>query len=712
MIPPNTILVARRETLSSDTSESLRSASSQGDRISSPPLIQHNVLRRLLSILAVLCLAPGFALAQPYGIQDSGEPGDPMIQDFLQRQASDIHNSFMEGIQSENDWNSRKPEFKDEYFYMLGLWPLPERTPLNATITGRLQGGGYMVENLHYQSRPGLYVTGNLYRPAVAREGERLPAILYVCGHSPRGRNGNKTAFQAHGIWFARHGYVCLVIDTLQLGEIAALHHGTYRENRWWWHSRGYTPAGVECWNGIRGMDYLLSRSDVDPDRIGVTGISGGGAATFWIAAGDERVKAAIPVSGMADLPSYVPNRVINGHCDCMFLYNTFQWPWTRIAALVAPRPLLFVNSDSDSIFPMDANQRVINRLESLYSLFGAGDLVDGVVSIGGHAYREDIRRSAYRFMNVHLKNDPSPVADSEVDLVTGNRNDWAHPISPDRLRAFPNDSDIPTDELNTSIDRHFVPIAEVEAPAVGQFESWKRSIESELRRVTFRSFPGQIPAAKEISVDASDRVRLESEPGIRVDLMRSGGANDGQKPTRILLIVRTEAATDEVTDLTSQKPGDRVYICEPRGVGTSRWTLKNPPNYVTRAHVLLGRTVDDGRVWDVAAAARYLHEKHNGTIPVHVAGRGAAAVLAAYAMLLEPGIAGAYLDAPVQSHMNADCPQFLNVLRVCDVPDVLGLLAPRPLTIRGIPDIVRDRVRQIYAAAEASQHLEIEVAN
>ena len=321
---------------------------------------------------------------------------------------------------------------------------------------------------IHYQSRPGLYVTGNLYRPAQVSSGDRLPAVLYVCGHSSRGRNGNKTAFQSHGIWFARHGYVCLVVDTLQLGEIAALHHGTYREGRWWWHSRGYTPAGVECWNGVRGIDYLISRPDVDPDRIAVTGISGGGAATFWIAAADERVKVAVPVSGMADLVSYVPNRVINGHCDCMFLYNTFQWPWTRIAALIAPRPLLFVNSDHDAIFPMDANQRVINRLERLYSLYGASDQVDAVVSIGGHAYREDIRKAVYRFINTHLKNDPAEVTDSEVDLVTESQNDRQHPIDPEKLRVFPSDDDIPKDELNTTIDEHFVPVGKTELPAEG----------------------------------------------------------------------------------------------------------------------------------------------------------------------------------------------------------------------------------------------------
>src|SRR5262249_19015961 len=152
---------------------------------------------------------------------------------------------------------------------------------------------GFVVEKLHFQSVPGLYVTANLYRPATMKDGARLPAVLYVCGHSGMGRNGNKTAFQSHGIWFARHGLVCLIVDTLQLGEITGMHHGTYREGRWWWHSRGYTPAGVECWNGVRGIDYLISRPDVDNERLAVTGISGGGAATFWIAAADNRVKVA-----------------------------------------------------------------------------------------------------------------------------------------------------------------------------------------------------------------------------------------------------------------------------------------------------------------------------------------------------------------------------------------------------------------------------------
>jgi len=645
---------------------------------------------------------------QEYGPPDHGQPGDKMIQDYLARETEKIHDRFLQDVKSAEDWEKLRPQYKEEYFHMLGLWPMPEKTPLNATITGTLKGDGFVVDMLHYQSRPRLYVTANLYRPARIQEGRRLPAVLYVCGHSMRGRNGNKTAYQSHGMWFARHGYICLVLDSLQLGEIAAIHHGTYREGRWWWHSRGYTSAGVECLNGIRGIDYLISRPDVDPDRIAVTGISGGGAATFWIAAADERAKVAVPVSGMADLPSYVSNRVINGHCDCMFLYNTFQWPWTRIAALIAPRPLLFTNSDQDSIFPMDANQRVINRLERVYSLFGASDFVDSVVSIGGHAYRKDIRQAAFRFINMHLKNDPSVVEDSEVDLVTGSRDKPEHPIEPEKLRVFPEDSDIPADELNTTIDQYFVPVAKVDVPAKGKYEAWKANIMAELRRITFRCFPQRIPPAELIDKDEHNGLRLTSEPGIEVHLQLAEALKSAGDAARVLMVVQNQDSSESVSDWVHrvQKPGDHVYVCAPRGIGPTAWTRKNPPNYVERSHVLLGRTVDTGRVWDIIAAARYLRGKYGENVPVYVLGEGAGGVLAAYAALWEPQIEGVLLNRPPLSHMDAEAPQFLNVLRVCDIPDALGMLAPRTLTIYGGSTAFSGKVSEIYTAAGAATKL------
>jgi dienelactone hydrolase len=665
-----------------------------------------HVLRRYWFLAICVTVSwTGMAIGQYYDPPDAGEPGDSMIQNYLKREADRIHTGISADLQSLAHWPNERDRFYDEYMYMLGLSPLPERTPLYATVTTTIPGDGYEVDALHYQSRPGLYVTANLYRPAPAKKDERLPAVLYVCGHSGRGRNGNKTAFQSHAIWFARHGYVCLVVDSLQLGEIAATHHGTYREQRWWWHSRGYTPAGVECWNGVRGIDYLISRPDVDPDRIAVTGISGGGAATFWIAAADDRVRVAVPVSGMADLPSYVSHRVINGHCDCMFLYNTFQWPWTRIASLVAPRPMLFVNSDQDPIFPMDANERVIAHLERLYSLYGASDQVDAVVSIGGHDYREDIRKSVYRFINSHLRANPRAVFDSEVDLDRDASDQTRAPIPIERLRAFPTDADIPRDQLNTSIDQHFVPPAKVDVPTDKSYAKWRKSLLAELRRVTFRSLQDPIPAATLVGDSTNGTLILETEPTIRIQVRPLPSTESTDVPKRVLLAVSTRgSAAPEVAWLHGlRQAGDQVFQCEVRGTGGTSWTRKNPPNFVERCLPLLGSTVDTGRVRDVASVTLYLQGKFGGQVPVHVVGQGSDAVLAAYAAVMEPRIAGAVLDNPPVTHMSADAPQFLNVLRVLDIPEALGMLAPRPLVLKSEHSAAVETVRRIYTAAGAT---------
>lgn len=646
--------------------------------------------------------------AQPYGQPDTAAPGDPMIQAYLAREAARLDAGFLDGIRSREDWLAARPGYLKEYFYMLGLSPLPAKSDLHAATTRVLDRGDYLVEMVHFQSVPGLYVTGNLYRPKEGGE-RKLPALVYVCGHASRGRNGNKTAYQSHGIWLARHGYICLMIDTVQLGEIAGMHHGTYRENRWWWLSRGYTPAGVECWNGVRAVDYLVARPDVDPDRIGVTGISGGGAATYWIAAADERVKIAAAVSGMADLDSYVSNRVVNGHCDCMFLYNTCQWPWTRIAGLLAPRPFLFVNSDQDDIFPMDANERVINRLERLYSFFGAGDRVDAIVSVGGHDYRRDIREGTFRFFNTWFKADPRIITDSETDLVIKGKEPF-HPIEPEQLRVFPNDSDIRSDALNARIDESFVPMGEPDMPKPGGFKEWKQAILSALRETTFRYFPKTITAAREIKKDSTtaDTMWLETEQGITVRMRKAGGNADGKNV--VLWVAGSDGEFGRIDDIQKRfADAGPVFVLEPRGFGATKWTRKNPPNYVERAHFLLGRTVDAGRVWDVIAAAKYLSESNPGR-RITLGGEKLGAGLALTAAALSETADELNLLAPPKSFMEPQAPQFLQILRTCDIPHLLGLVAEVPVELSG-PNTAQmaETARKIARAAAMKSKIHLD---
>lgn len=622
---------------------------------------------------------------------DSKNP-DEVINAYLASEVKRIAQRFMDGVKTKAEWEATRSKLKREFLEMLGLDPLPEKTPLKATIAGSIERSGIAIERIHFQSRPGLYVTGNLYLPRTASD-KKHPAILYVCGHSNKGRDGNKTAFQDHGLWFATNGYVCLVIDTLQLGEVAGIHHGTYRFERWWWHDNGYTPAGVECWNGIRAIDYLSTRPEVDAEKIGVTGISGGGATTVWVAAADERVKVAVPVSGMSDLECYVTDKVVNGHCDCMFPVNTYRWELTTILALFAPKPLLFANSDNDNIFPMTGNRRIAQRMRQCYELLGAKEHFEEYVSKGGHDYRPDLRLAVFGFFHKHLKGDNSAIKDADFPTIEGKD-----------LRVFPTDADLPKDSINARIDETFVPTAQVKLPAEAKdYSAWKKGLIAQLREKCFRAIPQNIPACK-----------LEWAEGI---LGRVSGAVDGEltvsgttlaiqgdiagkiTATRLIVLNADEDPIKPVKFWVERVNDDRIIVgIHPRGTGTNQWTRKNPPNTVERSLALLGQTADSGRVKDVAAILAGQPRK------IRLTGSGQAGIIAAYAALLVPAkVEEVAIAEPPVSHRNG--PHFLNILRILDIPEALGLLAPDiKLTLIGAKDKAFDRTAAIYKAAGAAE--------
>lgn len=626
-------------------------------------------------------------------------PGDALIYRWLVHETLHLAERPFAGVSSRQEWERLRPELKQQFLYMLGLWPLPERTPLQARITGVLERDNFRVEKLYFQSRPGLYVTANLYVPKPVPPGQKLPAVLYVCGHANRGRDGNKTAFQHHGIWFATHGYVCLILDALQLGEIAGVHHGTYREGRWWWHSLGYTPAGVECWNGIRALDYLCSRPEVDPQRIAVTGISGGGAYTTWISAADERVQVAIPVSGFSDLQTHILDRVINGHCDCMFPYNVYRWDFSTILGLIAPRALLFLNSSNDTIFPMPGNERLRAKLHEFYRLFHPQPQTHfefGVVP-GAHSDHPELRLLAYRWINRHLKNDPRPVYEPEVPLFSGKE-----------LRVFPEDSDIPGDAVNKCIDELFVPRAQVRAPTQSaDWLKWRDQLLEHLQERVFRDWPHPVPAAQVLKEDKETGQLVLSPDGVMINLAYR--VPTPKKATRQLLVVLDpEDASDRLPAWAKPlvRDEDQVVLLSPRGCGNLAWSRRNPPNYVERAHALVGRTVDQMRVWDIQATARWLHETADDTLPLAVLGHGTMAVNVAYAAIFEGAISEVILVAPTTSHFQG--PHYLGILRVLDVPTALSLLAPRKLTLLQTEAEPWTLTRQVYDLAGAKERLSI----
>ncbi len=227
------------------------------------------------------------------------DEGDRILSDYFLRETrrlSSRNEAFLEGV---TDWPATQAEMRRQLFEMLGLQPLPARSDLKAQVTGTTERDGVIVENVVFQSRPGLYVTANFYRPS--KQDGPLPTILMsaatVVTRSTASATENKTTYQHHGAWFARNGYTCLILDTLQLGEIEGKHHGTHNLGRWWWNSRGYTRRG-------RGLERdprpRLSGDppEVDKTRFGVTGRSGGGAYTLWIAASTNGSRSPLPSPG------------------------------------------------------------------------------------------------------------------------------------------------------------------------------------------------------------------------------------------------------------------------------------------------------------------------------------------------------------------------------------------------------------------------------
>lgn len=646
------------------------------------------MVRRSLPV-AIALLATSVVVAQ------EPTPGEAMMRKYLDAETKLAEGRYLAGATDRAGWEERLPRLRREYLDMLGLWPLPEKTDLHAKIARTAEHDGVLIDNLHFQCIPHLYVTCNLYRPK-ANDGpsaRKLPTVLYLCGHSGRGRDGNKSAFVDHGLWFAKHGYNCLILDTLQLGEIAGIHHGTYRYDRWHWHSRGYTSAGVECWNGVRAVDWLVSRPDVDAERLGITGISGGGAATFWIAAADPRVRVVVPVSGMSDLRFYVTGKGVNGHCDCMFLHNTYGWDWTTIAALVAPRPMLFANSDNDPIFPMDGNRRIVAKVKQAYELYGKADLIQEYVSVGGHDYRPDLRKAIFGFFEKHLRGgDASKVDDAETAKIPGPS-----------LRAFPEDKDFPADRQNETADEIFVPRAKLAVPAPAEFEAWRKERFAELRQRVFPRFPERIPAAV-VQSAKGDEVVLGTEHDILTTATRIDGAKGGKAGTILILAPGATATTPPEWTKPYLDRGP-AYLVEPRGTTRFVWPKKSPPNTIERSLVLLGTTVDQGRVWDLAATARWIADNDKDRAWT-IVGRGERGVLGLYAALFEPSIAGVELVEPTSSHLQG--PHFLSVLRVLDIPDAAGLLAPRPLRIRGAGDAFA-RTAALYRAAGADAQATID---
>jgi cephalosporin-C deacetylase-like acetyl esterase len=628
---------------------------------------------------------------------------DKQLAEYFHDQTMELSDKCLSNIKSLDDWKTKRLLYRKQLFEMLGLEPLPEKTDLKPVITGKVEQDEFTVENIYFQSRPGLYVTANLYIPKNIEK--PVPAILYVSGHGPVKKNnisyGNKVSYQHHGAWFARHGYICLTLDSLQMGEIEAIHHGTYRYDMWWWNSRGYTSAGVEAWNCIRALDYLQTRSEVDKDRIGVTGRSGGGAYSWWIAALDDRIKTAVPVAGITDLQNHVVDGCVEDHCDCMYIVNTYRWNYPIVAALVAPRPLLISNSDKDTIFPLDGVVRLHKKVREIYRLYDADDKLGLQITEGPHKDTQELRIHAFVWFNRFLKGE-NPLIDKPAVPF----------FEPEQLKVF---DELPADEINTKIQESFVPTA-AEPRVPKSAEKWARMCKAwmrNLRKKSFRGWPRRAQAGP-LDIHRVFSVKREgiqfsafdftSQPHVRLRLYlaRNAGLDNPEAVTLNILnengwskwlAAMRVGFENELGDQKLPEPDKQLFMSiqdmikvsnqviayiAPRGIGLDAWNDDERKQVqIRRRFMMLGQTADGMRVWDVRRAIQALRSFESiAEAPMTLAGMSKMAGLALYASLFEPGITRLDLGyLPVTHH---DGPTILNVMRYLDMPQALAMAAER----------------------------------
>ncbi len=344
----------------------------------------------------------------------NGESGD-----FLLRPATSV-----------DDANTRAAYVRRVMLVSMGLWPMPERTSLNAVVHGRIDLGDYSIEKVYFESIPGFFVTGNLYRPKGPQR--RRAAVLSPHGHFPGGRfqdegedtvqekisrgaerfdDGGRSFMQSRCVQLARMGCVVFHYDMVGYGDcqqipLAVAHRfsrareefnrppesGFYSVSALL-HSNN--QLGLHTWNSIRALDFLTSLPDVDPDRIAVTGGSGGGTQTFMLCGVDDRPKVSVPV--------VIVSADRQGGCTCEnicgFRVNSHN---LDITALHAPKPLLLISAD-------DATRTMTTRgfpeLQKQYQTLKASENAKHVsLTRFPHNYNYVSRGAMYEFINQHLE--------------------------------------------------------------------------------------------------------------------------------------------------------------------------------------------------------------------------------------------------------------------------------------------------------------------
>jgi cephalosporin-C deacetylase-like acetyl esterase len=665
-------------------------------------------------------------------------PPRKMLLTYLLAEAQkhfDARRAAVAALKTPEDVHRRQQQLRAKFIEALGGFP--ERTPLNARVVGKEQRDGYRIEKVIYESRPHHHVTATLYLP----DGRPpFPGVLMPIGHSANGKAADY--IQRGSILLAKNSLAVLAYDPIGQGERRQLLDSQGRPavpSSTSEHTLvgvgallvGWSTATYRIWDGIRSLDYLAGRPEIDPKRLGCTGCSGGGTLTSYLMALDERIVAAAPscyitslerlfaTIGPQDAEQNITGQVAFGmeHADYLLLH--------------APQPTLICAATQD-FFDITGTWTTFREAKLTYGLLGHGERVDLVEYNTTHGYPRPQREAVTRWMRRWLLDkDDAPV---EPDFLIAKDPELYCTRTGQVLEEFKGRSVF---QLNAE---RAAELASQRAKRSGQDDLIR-----EVRRLI--ALPGPVNPAKRKEVDTRARdgyeVRklvFDTEPGIVVPaLLFTPKAVDGRQPL-VLYVHGRGKAEDAGPGGALEKlvrAGNRVLAFDPRGLGeTAPAAAPRQPGYFgvdfkeTFLALHLNRPLLGQRVQDVlAVAAAMAPEAAEG---FHLVGVGAAGPSALHAAALEPRVKQVTLaqsplswTAVVQTPITYN--QLTNVvpgsLQAYDLPELAAALAPRPLAVRSpvdpagkpVAQAVLDQVygpcRAAYGSQKAEKQLILEAA-
>lgn len=381
--------------------------------------------------LDVITNWPGFKNASGY------------LYDYLSGQAYEQLNSRSTEIRDISDfegWQSRQQYIRKTLFDIVG--PFPEKTPLNARITKTIQKEGFRVEHIIYESRPGFKVVSSLFIPDGVRKNAKLPAVIYCSGHNASGYR--LRTYQHVILNLVKKGFIVLAFDPVGQGERLAYYNpetGTPRFGPTKEHSypgaqafiTGSSQANYMIWDGIRAVDYLFTRKEVDTSRIGITGRSGGGTQSAYIAAFDDRILAVAPENYLTNYTRLLQSRGPQDSEQNFYhgICSGIDHPDFLIVR--APKPSLMILTYND-MFNIQGARDTYTEALKIYEAYGKKENMEITEDFGGHMSTKKNREAMYAFFQKHLSHPGNP-RDEEIMVLTG-----------DEIRVTP------TGQLSTSV--------------------------------------------------------------------------------------------------------------------------------------------------------------------------------------------------------------------------------------------------------------------